>query len=61
MVACMMTRPILPEALKLLIIQTNQGIGQTGRLNVEVHFSDTKMANDTKLVYEKLLNETVMY
>ena len=51
----------LPEALISLLNNPDRTkkLGQTGRLNVEVHFDDTKMANDTKLVYEKLLNEKV--
>ena len=51
----------LSEALISLLNNPDRTkeLGQTGRLNVEVHFDDTKMANDTKLVYEKLLNEKV--
>ena len=53
----------LSEALISLLNNPDRTkeLGKTGRLNVEVHFSDTKMANDTKLVYEKLLNETVKH
>lgn len=47
------------ELLKLI---DNRGkaeaLGQTGRDNVKIHFSDDKMAVDTKSVYEKLLNKS---
>ena len=33
-------------------------LGQTGRDNVVIHYSDDKMAVDTKSVYEKLLNKS---
>ena len=50
----------LSEALISLLNnpERTKELGHTGRLNVEVQFSDTKMAVDTKSVYEKLLNKS---
>ena len=53
-----------PSALsqELLKLIDNRGkaeaLGRTGRDNVKIHFSDDKMAVDTKSVYEKLLNKS---
>ena len=53
-----------PSALsqELLKLINNRGkaeaLGRTGRDNVKIHFSDDKMAVDTKSVYEKLLNKS---
>ena len=47
------------ELLKLLDDpEKAKALGQTGRDNVVIHFSDDKMAVDTKSVYEKLLNKS---
>ena len=44
------------ELLKLLDDpEKAEVLGQTGRENVVIHYSDDKMAVDTKSVYEKLL------
>ena len=47
------------ELLKLLDNpEKAEVLGQTGRDNVVIHYSDDKMAVDTKSVYEKLLNKS---
>ena len=47
------------ELLKLLDDpEKAKALGQKGRDNVKIHFSDDKMAVDTKSVYEKLLNKS---